>query len=155
MAYRLSGSSQDAEDLTQQTFLAAQRKHEQLRDPEKTRAWLTSILRNAFRRTLRKRDFKTFESFEETVEPESREPEESLLDTERLQTALNEMPEDYRLAVVLFYLQDLSYKQIAEELEIPIGTVMSRLSRGKQFLREIFAEEIALYQSTDLQRPTD
>ncbi len=147
-AYRLSGRTQDAEDLTQQTFLLAQRHCAQLRHPEKARGWLVSILRNAFRKSLRQRDFKTFDSYE-SLEPEVPVPDEMPLDPERLQIALGEMPEEYRTAVILFYLEDLSYKQIADVLEIPIGTVMSRLSRGKEFLRKVFAQEIALFRPVE------
>jgi RNA polymerase sigma-70 factor, ECF subfamily len=61
------------------------------------------------------------------------------LDEEKLQAALDAMPETYRSPVLLYYFEDLSYKEIAAVLEVPLGTVMSRLSRGKTFLREKLA----------------
>ena len=57
------------------------------------------------------------------------------LNADELQTALNELPEEFRLPLVLFYFHELSYQEIAAELSVPVGTVMSRLSRGKQHLR--------------------
>lgn len=57
------------------------------------------------------------------------------IDRERLQLALDELPDEYRLVVAMFYFEELSYKEIASELELPIGTVMSRLSRAKGRLR--------------------
>jgi len=134
-AFRLSGSAADAEDLTQQTFLQAQRKFDQLRDPDSVRPWLAAILRNFFRKSLRQNNYSTFSSMEYEPEPETPLPEDTLFDAEQLQLALAELPEEFRTAIVLYYLEELSYKEIAESLEVPIGTVMSRLSRGKEYLR--------------------
>jgi DNA-directed RNA polymerase specialized sigma24 family protein len=64
------------------------------------------------------------------------------IDREELQTALGELPDEYRLVVLMFYFEELSYKEIAEQLEIPIGTVMSRLSRAKGHLRARLACEL-------------
>lgn len=141
-AWRLSGCAQDAEDLTQQTFLAAQRNIDQLRDSERCRAWLTAILRNAYRKSYRRQAAGKAVSLEETAEPACDVVREHPLNDQELQMALGELPEEYRSAVILFYLEDLSYKEIAATLEIPIGTVMSRLSRGKEFLRHRFRSEI-------------
>jgi RNA polymerase sigma-70 factor (ECF subfamily) len=138
----LSGCAQDAEDLTQQTFLFAQRKYEQLREPEKCRAWLTAILRNAYRKSYRRQAAGNAVSLEDTAEPAGEVLRDQPLDQEELQAALADLPEEYRSAVILFYLEDLSYKEIATTLEIPIGTVMSRLSRGKEFLRRRLRAEI-------------
>ena len=134
-AYRLTGSEADAEDLTQQTFLTAQHKLDQLRDVERAKSWLCAILRNAYLKELRAPSSVPFGSLESFVEPEwhGEEPE---FDQEQLQNVLNDLPEEYRTPLVLFYFQDFSYKEIAEQMGVPPGTVMSRLSRGKAYLRQ-------------------
>lgn len=133
-AYRLSGSDADAEDLVQQAFMTAQRKLDQLRDPSRTRSWLLTIVRNAFLKSRQKGEFARFESFDGVADPAIADWH-GAIDGEELQAALNEMPDEFRLPIVLFYLQEMSYKQIAAHLEVPEGTVMSRLSRGKAYLR--------------------
>lgn len=142
-AYRLCGSTADAEDLAQHVFLIAQSKLEQLRETEKARSWLLTIVRNTFLKQCRQQDFVLF-SGTETPEP-SVESLPAEVDSERLQHALNEMPEEYRLPIVLFYFEQLSYKEIADQLGVPAGTIMSRLSRGKAYLRKRLA-------SNDLER---
>lgn len=134
-AYRLSGQPADAEDLTQQTFLTACDRLGQLRQPERARSWLFSIVRNDY---LKSRSTQMVElpDLVEPVDPgePSRWPDE--FDEEHLQAVLNAMPEAFRSPVLLFYFEELSYREIAEVLELPAGTVMSRLSRGKAWLRE-------------------
>ncbi|MCA9076227.1 MAG: RNA polymerase sigma factor [Planctomycetaceae bacterium] len=135
-AYRLCGSAADAEDLTQQTFLTAHRKLDQLRDHEKARSWLLSIVRNTYLKSLRgSQQFVAFESCDGFADP-SHDQWESPIDGEELQAALNELPEEFRTPVILFYFEEMSYKDIATHLDIPTGTVMSRLSRGKAYLRQ-------------------
>jgi RNA polymerase sigma-70 factor (ECF subfamily) len=134
-AYRLSGSAADAEDLTQQTFLVAQTRLDQLRDTERARSWLCSILRNTFLKAQRGPACLPLDLLEggelaETV------LDDSLLDEERLQAALHELPEEYRSVVILYYLNEFSYREIAEQLQVPLGTVMSRLSRARTCLRQ-------------------
>jgi len=140
-AYRLSGTSHEAEDISQQAFLDAQRKLDTLRDPDKVRAWLFMIVRNLYRRQIRDRVTHGEVALEVLVEPVdqkrgSEERVEQSLDSESLQQVLNELPEEFRSVLLLFYFRELSYLEIAEQLDIPIGTVMSRLSRGKKQLRE-------------------
>jgi RNA polymerase sigma-70 factor (ECF subfamily) len=133
-AYRLSGSSADAEDLTQEAFCTAQSTFRQLRDPNRAKPWLFKILRNAFLKRLR--DEKTcipLDGVGDLAEPVP----EALpdVDPEQLQKALNELPEAYRTPIILFYFEDFGYREIAEQMDLPIGTVMSRLSRAKGHLR--------------------
>lgn len=135
-AYRLSGSAAEAEDLTQQTFLAAHRHLEQLREPGRAKSWLCTILRNEYLKQVRTQAGASLHSLEEVGEPQVEVPLDSPIDEEQLQAALQELPEEYRSPVILFYFGELSYKEIAEQLEIPIGTVMSRLARGKSFLKK-------------------
>jgi RNA polymerase sigma-70 factor (ECF subfamily) len=140
-AYRLSGSAADAEDLTQQAFLTAQAKLEQLREPDKARAWLLTVVRNAFFKQRRRDKGLTVSPLDAVPEPSVEEYATPLDDVDAVQNVLQELPEEFRIPLVLFYFQELSYKQIAELLDVPIGTVMSRLSRGKAHLRKRLAPE--------------
>lgn len=134
-AYRLSGSSNDAEDLTQQTFLNAQLRLDQLRQPEHVRSWLYTILRNLFLKSVRRKPAVPLTA-EDPAAPAELQGNDFDVDSDQLQKALDDLAEDYRIPIILYYFNEFSYRQIAEHLEIPIGTVMSRLSRGKRWLRQ-------------------
>ena len=135
-AFRLSGSAADAEDLTQEAFCQAQRKLGQLRDWQRARAWLFSILRNAYLHRARTHKQMHLVSLDGVAELPERLPEPlPEVDPERLQRALNELPEGFRTPIVLYYFEEFSYRAIAEQMELPIGTVMSRLARAKAHLR--------------------
>ncbi|MCA9186385.1 MAG: RNA polymerase sigma factor [Pirellulaceae bacterium] len=138
-AFRLTGSAPDAEDLLQQTFLSAHRNLEQLRNVSHAKAWLYTILRNAYLKQLRHRDRYHVELAEELDVPQQ-EPQQSWFDEERLQSAVRCLPEANRVVVMMFYFEELSYREIADQLGIALGTVMSRLSRGKALLRRELAE---------------
>ena len=140
-AYRLTGAVPDAEDLTQQTFLTAQEKLGQLRDPASARSWLFTILRNHFLKACQKKRPQAagdldlnINSVPDTV------PREDEIDREKLQRALAELAPNYRLVLTMFYFEDSSYREIAERLDLPMGTVMSRLARAKGHLRSILLE---------------
>lgn len=135
-AYRLSGSAADADDLTQDTFCKAQGNLSQLRDPARARPWLFSILRNAYLHRLRATRQQSCLPLDEVGDiaeplPDPLPP----IDPEQLQQALNELPEVYRTPIILFYFEDFGYREIAEQMDLPIGTVMSRLARAKGHLR--------------------
>jgi RNA polymerase sigma-70 factor (ECF subfamily) len=135
-AYRLSGSPADAEDLTQEAFCKAQLNFGQLRDPSRAKPWLFSILRNAYlhrARAERQQPCVSLECVGDLAEPLP--PQLPDIDPERLQQALNELPEAFRTPIVLYYFEDFGYREIAEQMDLPIGTVMSRLARAKAFLR--------------------
>lgn len=135
-AYRLCGRSEDAEDLAQQTFLIAQQKLNQLRDQEKALSWLCQILRSVFLRTrTRKRPFREADLDSEIIESVPNLEIDDLVDLDQIQSALDRVSDSYRTILLMFYFEGLSYKQIAEELQIPAGTVMSRLARAKATLR--------------------
>lgn len=135
-AYRLTGNSNDAEDLTQETFCSAQAKRSQLRKPERVKSWLFSILHNAFLIRQRKQRQAIFSSWEQWIHDIEAKPEEPpLLESSQLQAALLEIPDDFRVVLILYYFEEFSYRDMAEQLKVPIGTVMSRLARAKQFLR--------------------
>jgi RNA polymerase sigma-70 factor (ECF subfamily) len=135
-AFRLSGCAADAEDLTQEAFCTAQLKWSQLRDPGRVRPWLFSIVRNSYLHRLRERRHEqslSLDGLGDVPEPPPGPLPE--VGPEQLQEALSAMPETFRTPLILYYFEDFSYRDIAEQMELPIGTVMSRLSRAKTFLR--------------------
>jgi RNA polymerase sigma-70 factor (ECF subfamily) len=136
-AYRLTGSVHDAEDLTQQVFLTAHRKIGQLRKIEKARSWLFAILRNCFFREQGRRRPALAVDLSLNTDLLPMPPPAEGIDGDRLQYALNQLPDAFRLMVVMFYFEECSYREIAERLQVPIGTVMSRLARAKGYLRSI------------------
>ena len=144
-AYRLTGSAADAEDLTQQTFMIAHRKLAQLREPDGARQWLTTIMRRAYLRTVQSRDFQArrLAAPLEVDHLPTAAAEEWEFDAAELQTAIDALPDDYKLVLLAFYFEDRSYREIAAEFGLPIGTVMSRLSRAKAHLRRgLFDREL-------------
>jgi RNA polymerase sigma-70 factor, ECF subfamily len=136
-AYRLCGISADAEDLTQDAFCKAHTQLTQLRDPERAKPWLFSILRNAYLQRVRAEKGHREVSLEAVGDVPAGSPREVPdFGPEQLQDALSELPEGFRTPVILFYFEDMSYRDIAEQMELPIGTVMSRLARAKAHLRD-------------------
>jgi RNA polymerase sigma-70 factor (ECF subfamily) len=137
-AYRLTGSVEAAEDLTQQTFLVAHQRLSQLREPDKLGSWLLKILRNAFLKTRRQPSPVVASQLElDVADVAGGEVRETEFDEELLRGALERLPEEFRVVVLMFYFEELSYRDIAQELALPVGTVMSRLSRAKGHLRHM------------------
>jgi RNA polymerase sigma-70 factor, ECF subfamily len=134
-AFRLTGGRPDAEDLTQQTFLIAQQRLHQVRQPERVVSWLFAILRSCYLKAERKSTPLAATSIELEVDNIPERSVEDPIDKELLQAAIDELPEEFKLVLVMFYFEECSYKEIAEQLQIPIGTVMSRLTRAKSRLR--------------------
>ena len=135
-AYRLSGSVPDAEDLTQQVFLIAQQKLGQLRNVESARSWLFTILRNCFLKACQRRRPIPAGDLKLDIETVPEEiPRDAQIDREQLQEAIGQLPSPFRVVLGMFYFEGCSYRQIAEGLDLPIGTVMSRLARAKRHLR--------------------
>ena len=136
-ALSLAKSEAEAADLTQQTFFLWAAKSHQLRDQSKAKAWLfTTLYREFLGRRRHEMRFPKIE-LEEAREAEmSILPDVAALDSAAVLQALHEVEEPFRAPLTLFYLEQFSYREIAEVLDVPIGTVMSRLSRGKAFLRQ-------------------
>ena len=135
-AYRLSGSSADAEDLTQEAFGKAFTRMGQLREPERVKAWLFRILRNLYLHKVRDEKRHRVVPLDAVGDLAGREVEDSPeIDPARLQQALDELEEGFRTPLILFYFEEFSYRDIAEQMDLPIGTVMSRLARAKSYLR--------------------
>ncbi len=148
-AFRMTRNAEDAEDLVQESYLKAYKYYDKFQEGTNFKAWLFKILKNTFINNYRRRqarppqsDFSDIEeSFETQVSDEVKRriksPEEELLEDvldEDVQRALDDLPTDYRMAVLLADLEGFSYKEIAEILELPVGTVMSRLYRGRKLL---------------------
>ena len=136
-AYRLSGSSADAEDLTQETFGKALGRLGQLREPERARAWLFRITRNLYLHKVRDQKRHRVVPLDAVGDLPGRPADDDVpaIEPAKLQQALDELDETFRTPIILFYFEEFSYRDIAEQMELPIGTVMSRLARAKAYLR--------------------
>jgi RNA polymerase sigma-70 factor, ECF subfamily len=149
-ALRLTRSPADAEDLVQDTYLKAFRAADSFRPGTNLRAWLFTILHNTARNRARDRARDTVAIDSETVEQAAEQPTASrngtvatpetlLIDealTPELQAAVDQLPDAFRQAVWLRDVEEFTYAEIAEMLGIPVGTVMSRISRGRRLLFE-------------------
>jgi RNA polymerase sigma-70 factor (ECF subfamily) len=141
-ALSLTNSESDACDLTQDTFLIWARKGHQMRDQGKVKSWLFTTLHREF---LQKRRRITRFPEIEIADAEGELPEIPPVSLERLDRptilkALAQLDTNFQTAVSLFYLEDYSYPEIAEILEVPLGTVKSRISRGVAQLQGLLAE---------------
>ena len=136
-ALTLAKSEADASDLTQQTFFIWASKSDQLRDLSKAKSWLfTTLYREFLNRRRHEVRFPQVELDEVGEEDISVLPNLNAIDSATVLQALNELEEPFRAVITLFYLEQFSYRDIADVLAIPVGTVMSRLSRGKAQLRQ-------------------
>ena len=145
-ALSLTKNQSDAGDLTQQTFFIWAKQGHALREEGKAKSWLFTTLYREFLRGRRRAERVTALEDLGPVEADPPAPEVDMvtgMDAGLVVEALQEVDEIYRVPLTLFYLQDLSYKEIAEMIEAPIGTVMSRLSRGKAQLRAALARKEA------------
>lgn len=144
-ALSLARSEVMAADLTQETFYLWSAKGHQLRDASKVKTWLfTTLHREFLRRHQHSVRFPHHEA--STVEhelPVVASTVENQLDAASVMQALQSVDEIYRVPLAMFYLEDFSYNEIAEALEVPAGTVMSRLARGKAQLRALLGEAAA------------
>jgi RNA polymerase sigma-70 factor (ECF subfamily) len=140
-ALSLSHRPSEAADLTQQTFLLWASKGHQLREQSKVKTWLFTSLYREFLRSERKRGgVVDFDSGSQLPDVQILPEAANHLDEDAVVRALLDLEEIYRAPLALFYLQEHSYKEIAETLDLPLGTVMSRISRGKARLRDQLAD---------------
>jgi RNA polymerase sigma-70 factor (ECF subfamily) len=143
-ALSLTRSQADASDLTQQTFFIWATKGDALREIGKAKSWLFTTLYREFlrgrRRGARVTAIEDLSPAEQDI-PDVDSGVINKMDAQLVMEALHEVDAVFREPLSLFYLQDLSYLEIAEVLDVPVGTVMSRLSRGKAQLRARLAEK--------------
>lgn len=153
MAMHLTRSRAEAEDLVQETLVRAYRFWASFRPGSSVRAWLFTILRNTFitryHRQGREKALAEGLELEQDVHdgpipsaaPSPEQAVGHLALRERIDGALQRLPADYRMAVVLADIEGLSYKEIAEAMECPIGTVMSRIYRGRRLLHDLLYDQ--------------
>jgi len=168
-ALRMTRNSSDAEDLVQEAYLRAYRGYASFEEGPNLRAWLFGILTNQYINTYRAKQRRPIETDVDDVEDlylyhrisnlgaASRSAEDTLFDLftdEEVKTALEELPETFRIPVLLADVEGFSYKEIAEMTDVPIGTVMSRLHRGRKAMHKKlydFAEQRGLVEANDSQ----
>lgn len=140
-AFSLAGSADDAAELTQETFARLLTKGSQLRDPSKVKGWLfTTLYRTYLGWKRRETALPHYEiaSVEGELPPVTPDMVDKL-ENDAVSESLMEVEERYRVPLALFYFENHSYAEIATMLDIPIGTLMSRLSRGKELMRKSLA----------------
>ncbi len=149
-ALRLARNPADAEDLLQETVLRAFRFFHQFTEGTNCRAWLLTILynnfRNSYRRGTREQPAASSEEFDRELELRSALADQSRINPEdllsgrmighRIEVALSALSAEFREALLLVDVQDLSYQEVADLLEVPLGTIKSRVSRGRALMRE-------------------
>jgi RNA polymerase sigma-70 factor (ECF subfamily) len=170
----MTRNAADAEDLVQETYLKGYRSYATFEEGTNLRAWLFRILTNTYINSYRAKQRRPEETNLDTIEDfylyrriggleealASRSAEDELMDLftdDEVKQALEDLPENFRLPVLLADVEGFSYKEIAEMLDIPMGTVMSRLHRGRKAMQKAlfdFAEQRGLVSPTDA-APTD
>ncbi|MGH9832348.1 MAG: sigma-70 family RNA polymerase sigma factor [Blastocatellia bacterium] len=141
VALRVSRDRGKAEDLVQETYLQAWRSFHRFELGTNLRAWLYKILFNVYYSGLRRERLELVpaeETIAETIAYDPPTPQH--LTEEEVLMALERVPRDFQIPVVLADVEELSYREIADALQIPIGTVMSRLHRGRKLLRMELAD---------------
>ncbi|MFT5530453.1 MAG: RNA polymerase sigma factor (sigma-70 family) [Candidatus Poriferisodalaceae bacterium] len=144
VAYRLTGNRDDAQDLVQEVLLRVRRGLKTYQ-PGSLHGWLSRIATNAFLDDVRRKQRRPTDPLPddpERVLPKSDAADDALAAAtfpEEIQAAMTALPADYRAAVVLSDVVGMSYQEISEALEVPIGTVRSRIHRGRSQLREALA----------------
>ena len=175
-ALRMTRNSADAEDLVQETYLRAYRSYAGFEEGTNLRAWLFRIMTNQYINTYRAKQRRPIETDLDDVEDLylyrrvgnlgalSRSAEDTLLELftdDEVKTALEELPDAFRIPVLLADVEGFSYKEIAEMTEVPIGTVMSRLHRGRKAMHKKlydFAEQrgiVAAGEDEPVKEPTN
>ena len=138
-AFSMTRSEADASDLTQQTFYIWAKKGHQLREPANVKSWLFTTIHREFLQWRRRQSRFSDEDWTAVADNLSSVSPTAVnrIDARALVQLLGQIDESFRAPLVLYFMEDLSYKQIAEMLEIPLGTVQSRIARGKAHLHRL------------------
>jgi len=146
VAYRLAGNENDAQDLVQEALIRVRRGLERY-EPGSLEGWLARIVTNVFLDEVRRKRRRPTSALPEDPEwvlpPSPAADEVSMGLSDDIQAALATLPEEFRVPVVLCDVADQSYEQIARALGVPVGTVRSRLHRGRRLLRSLLTEGAA------------
>jgi RNA polymerase sigma factor (sigma-70 family) len=137
-AFSLAGNPDDARELTQETYVRLLTKGRQLRDRSKVKTWLFTTLYRLFlgwKRHTNRFTYMEIYSAENEIPPLTAEKADEV-DSQMFMEAALDIDEHYRAPLALYYLRGFNYREVAEVLDVPIGTVMSRLSRGKELIRQ-------------------
>jgi RNA polymerase sigma-70 factor, ECF subfamily len=150
VALKYTGNAFDAQDIVQETYLMAFDKFSQLKDPDRIKPWMLRILRNIFLKTcqketarqqLQKTDY--IDYLKSCVDKKDADDLLALAaDTRLVNQAIESLPVKYKEVLTLYYLEDMRYKEIAKTLDIPIGTVMSRLNRAKEGMKMTLLKQL-------------
>lgn len=140
-ARALTGDRTSADDLVQDTLERAWGKLHLWRRGSDMRAWIFSIMHNTFINHVRKKQLVTVSIDDDALEVPTRATHDDSLEMRDLASAIAKLPDEYREVVLLIGLEQMSYEEAAQVLAIPMGTVMSRLSRGRERLRVLMAGE--------------
>lgn len=146
-AVKMTGDSDDASDLIQETYLKAFRFWDKFEQGTNCKAWLFRIMKNTFINSYRKNkkepdkvDYEEIENFYENIKPSSTDSAhlekdiyDNLLDDE-LSSAISSLPEDFRTVIILCDIEGYTYDEIADFVDVPVGTVRSRLHRARKML---------------------
>lgn len=143
VALKYTGKTYDAEDLVQETMFTAYRKFSQLREESKCRSWLFMILRSHFLKEKRQEFKRPYlddgDGYLKNVTAgnsnELADTYEKKVNKEEVRKVLGLIPEKFQSPLILYYMDEMTYQEISEYLDVPIGTVMSRLARGKKYMK--------------------
>ena len=138
---RLTGDHTSAAELVQETYLNAWKSLSTLRDKSRMRAWVFSILRNQWKKQLTRKSSRPREESGTDVEQLHSKIEKPTVD-DSVQLALSKLDEKFRLPILLVTMEGMKVDEAADVLELPRGTVLSRISRGKQKLKELLTKHI-------------
>lgn len=164
VALKYTGNRYDAEDLVQETLYAAYRHFHQLREKAKFKSWIFTILRNGYLKSQHNKSKIQIDEFDEGTDYVERLEKavgnldfeaayEKKVELETIQMLMNKIPEKYKTILILYFTEENSYQEIAGLLDIPIGTVMSRLARAKKIMKKaILRSTLSGYASTSVIR---
>ena len=154
MSLKLTRNEEDAKDLVQETFYKAYKFYHQFQQGTSIKAWLFKILKNSYINIYRKKvrqpemiEYDKVEPFISLIKEDKKDGKEGIEDKvldklldDEVTSALGKLPDEFRMVVLLSDLEGLSYQEISDSMECPIGTVRSRLSRGRRMLQKVLLD---------------